>query len=84
VIDEEVKMPEFPILPVMEHIRFMDPEEHDKLKVRRIKIKNKRKMRVYTPLHKRSCPLKSVKMLASPPQNWGTHPYLGRKIPPRH
>ncbi|ODS41258.1 MAG: hypothetical protein A7315_15255 [Candidatus Altiarchaeales archaeon WOR_SM1_79] len=43
VVDEEVKMPEFPILPVMEHIRFMDPEEHDKLKVRRIKIKNKRK-----------------------------------------
>jgi hypothetical protein len=31
VVNEEVKMPEFPILPVREHIRFMDPEEHDKL-----------------------------------------------------
>jgi hypothetical protein len=43
VVNEEVKMPEFPTLPVTEHIRFMDPEEHDKLKVRRIKIRNKRK-----------------------------------------
>lgn len=32
VVDEEVTIPEFPTLPVREHIRFMDPEEHDKLK----------------------------------------------------
>jgi hypothetical protein len=32
VVNEEVKMTEFPTLPVREHIRFMDPEEHDKLK----------------------------------------------------
>jgi len=45
VFNEEVKMPEFPILPVMEHIRFMDPEEHDKLKIRGVKMKDFKKYR---------------------------------------